>query len=92
MTSMRKLNRRLLRWERYAAKTGHESLRVRGSDPRRWLYGHTRAFDAVEIEQERRFWDEAPEVWLGGPAGEAALLADVAGGPNVGRTEREDAR
>jgi len=41
--------------------------------------GHIRAWNARELERERRFWDETPEVWLGGPAGEAALIADVFG-------------
>lgn len=84
MTSLRRLRRRLLRWERYAAKTGHESPRMgrsfsRWSNPASWLRGHCRAFDAVEIEVERRFWDETPEIWLGGPEGESALIADVLG-------------
>ncbi len=77
MASLRKLNRRLLRWERYAARTGHLSPRARWSDSRRWLVGHCRAFDAVEAETERRFWAETPEIWLGGPEGERSLIADV---------------
>lgn len=80
MSSLRKLRRRLLRWERYAAKTGHKSPRDSWSDARLWLPGHCRAFDAFEAEDDRRFWAETPEVWLGGPAGEAALIRDVLGG------------
>jgi hypothetical protein len=84
MASMRKLNRRLLAWRRYAHRT-YWNPRV--TSPR-WLRpgsavlcspGHTRAWDAVQLEEERRFWDETPEIWLGGPAGEAALIADVLG-------------
>ncbi|MEU7904139.1 hypothetical protein [Actinoplanes sp. NPDC049118] len=79
MTSMRKLNRRLLRWDRYAHRTYWNPRVTRP----RWMgrasiaFGHRRAWDAREKEQERRFWDETPEVWLGGPAGEAALIAGV---------------
>lgn len=79
MASMRKLRRRLLRWDRYAARLGRPSpalMRLSWDAP---LRGHARAYDAVEAETERRFWDEAPEVWLGGPSGEAALIADVLG-------------
>ena len=54
MSSMRKLKRRLLRWDRYAVKTGHQRPMSAGTDPRRWLRGHCRALDAVDIEQERR--------------------------------------
>ena len=79
---MRRLNRRLLRWHRYAHRT-YWNPRV--TSPR-WLLprsavlcspGHTRAWDAQQKEQERRFWDETPEIWLGGPEGEQALIADV---------------
>lgn len=51
---MRKLRRRLLRWERYAAKTGHKSPRHRWSDSRLWLHGHIQALDAIDAEQCRR--------------------------------------
>lgn len=40
--------------------------------------GLARAAAAVDAEEERRFLDETPEIWLGGPKGEAALLADLA--------------
>lgn len=75
MASMRKLRRRLLRWDRYAAKTKH-------GQPDWWqgevlVAGHYRARRAVEAEDERRFWAETPEIWLGGPEGERALIADV---------------
>lgn len=81
MASMRRLNRRLLRWRRYADKTYWNprvatpwwtTARSATCSP-----GHTRAWNAVQREVERRFWDETPEVWLGGPEGEAALIADV---------------
>lgn len=74
MTSMRKLKRRLLRWERY------DNRNVRSLDEARRVTvppGLTRASRAVEAEDDRRFWAETPEVWLGGPVGEAALIADV---------------
>jgi prepilin-type processing-associated H-X9-DG protein len=80
VTSMRQLNRRLARWHRYARRT-YWNPRV--SRPA-WMGpntamadGHVRARNAREAESERRFWDETPEIWLGGPAGEAALIADV---------------
>jgi hypothetical protein len=88
MTSMRRLNRRLLRWRRYAART-YWSPRM--TQPR-WMLprsavacspGHTRAWDALQREIERRCWAETPEVWLGGPAGEGALIGDVLGGCDV---------
>lgn len=97
MASMRKLSRRLLRWQRYAVTTGWTTewaKLVRSRPPAVWSYnsepgqrtyarrsrlllGLIQAAAAVEAEQERRAWDETPEVWLGGPAGEAALIADV---------------
>jgi hypothetical protein len=40
-------------------------------------FGHISAWNAREAERERRVWDEMPEIWLGGPEGEAALIADV---------------
>ena len=100
MTSLRKLRRRLLRWKRYTAKT--TGGRGRYGWEYRWPNGHVRAMLAVNAEEERRFWAETPEVWLGGLAGEAALIADVdpyAGyGPcyclgciGSGRCEHEDA-
>lgn len=76
MASLRRLRRRLLRWNRY----------VRHYPYSRWIAtppGHDRAAWAVADEEERRFWAETPEIWLGGPAGEAALLADVLGGCDV---------
>lgn len=78
MASMRKLRRRLHRWERYDRRyvgNGDDAqLRVKVPP------GFKRAGNAVEREDERRFWADTPEVWLGGPAGEAALIADVLGG------------
>lgn len=74
---MRRLNRRLQRWQRYAARYGYPSpaLIELSWDPP--LSGHKRAYRAVQAEEERRFWAETPEVWLGGPAGEAALIAGL---------------
>ena len=69
MTSMRKLNRRLRVWQRYTRRYPEQVP----------AKGHQRAALAVATEQDRRFWDETPEIWLGGPAGEAALVADVLG-------------
>lgn len=70
---MRKLRRRLLRWERYddRFRLGDYPAAVKVPP------GLTRADKAVEAEDERRFFAETPEVWLGGPSGEAALIADV---------------
>lgn len=78
MASMRKLNRRLLRWRRYA---DHVAFNPRIVQPWAWQppAGYRRAARAVEDEVERRFWDETPEIWLGGPEGEQALIADVLG-------------
>jgi hypothetical protein len=80
VTSMRKLNRRLARWRRYAART-YWNPRVTQPGPHPRLVppsrGHCRALDARDIEQERRFWVETPEIWLGGSDGERALIADV---------------
>ena len=80
MASMRKLRRRLTRWQRYAQRyrpgrwpRNYNVIRCDVRDPR----GFLRADIAVRREQERRFWDETPEVWMGGPEGEAALIADV---------------
>lgn len=76
MSSMRKLRRRLLRWQRYddhIDRNPYAARRVTVAP------GLRRAALAVEREEERRFWAETPEVWLGGPAGEAALIADVLG-------------
>lgn len=82
MASMRRLNRRLARWQRYARRyrpglwpRNHNVERCDVRDPR----GFARAHSAVYAERERRFWDETPELWLGGPAGGAALIADVLG-------------
>lgn len=103
MTSMRTLNRRLLRQQRYAVSTGWTSdwsglihSRVPSSWPsdevlvrktarrNRVPLGLIRAAAAVDDEQERRFWAETAEVWLGGPDGEAALIADVLDRPHSG--------
>lgn len=82
MASMTRLNRRLRRWDRYARKT-YWNPQV---SPPKWLRfgsavlcapGHVRAWEAREKEAERRFWDDTPEIWLGAPAGEAALIRDV---------------
>jgi hypothetical protein len=73
MASMRKLNRRLTRWRRYVERYPAECWHKLPS-------GYYRAGMAVKAEEERRFWDETPEIWLGGPEGEAALIADVLGG------------
>lgn len=78
MTSMRKLNRRLLRWHRYDARIARPLERARRV---KVPTGLRRAALAVEAEEERRFWAETPEVWLGGRAGEAAVIADVLGDP-----------
>jgi hypothetical protein len=86
MASMRRLNRRLLRWQRYARRyrpglwpRNYNVVRCDVRDPR----GFLRAYNAVQHEQERRFWDETPEIWLGGPAGEAALVAGVVSVPDI---------
>lgn len=72
MASMRRLNRRLLRWRRYAFRT---YWNPRHNRPRWVLHpgsavlcspGHTRAWGAVQREEERRFWDETPEIHLVG--------------------------
>jgi hypothetical protein len=68
---MRKLNRRLVRWRRYVDRWSGTSWKYRPP------HGYDRALRAVRAEEERRFWDETPEVWLGGPEGEAALIDDV---------------
>lgn len=47
MASLRRLNRRLLRWNRYAAKVGFDRINRRES-------GWQRAFDAVADERFRR--------------------------------------
>jgi len=80
MPSMRRLNRRLARWQRHARRyrpgrwpRNHNVRRCDVRDPR----GFIRAYKAWWDERERRFWDETPEIWLGGPEGEAALIADV---------------
>jgi hypothetical protein len=98
VASLRRLNRRLLRWQRYAIATGWTTdwgKLIRSRLPAEWGYnseagqrsyarrnriplGLARAAAAVDAEEERRFLDETPEVWLGGPEGEAALLADLA--------------
>lgn len=80
MSSMRKLRRRLRCWDRYAARYGLPSSVLADAVHIRLSFtGHRRAYLAVKAEDERRFWAETPEVWLGGPAGEAALIADVLG-------------
>jgi hypothetical protein len=74
VASLARLRRRLLRWNRYVQRYPYSP----------WIAtppGHDRAASAVADEEERRFWDETPEVWLGGPEGEAALVADVLGMP-----------
>lgn len=52
---MRRLNRRLQRWQRYAARYGYPSpaLMELSWDPP--LSGHKRAYRAVQAEEERRF-------------------------------------
>lgn len=79
MASMRKLRRRLLRWRRYGVKTAG-SLRTYGWS-HRYPSGYVRAMLAVNAEEERRFWAETPEIWLGGPERERALMLDVLGDP-----------
>lgn len=77
MASLRKLNRRLLRWRRWSRGNAPYTYSL---DPRPKIPpGHWRAWKAVTAEVDRRFWAETPEIWLGGPAGEAALIADVLG-------------
>ncbi len=73
MASRRRLRRRLLRWERYADQVGGNlsPREFRG----RPLSGYWRAFEAVH-GQEERIWEQRG-TWMGGPAGEAALIADV---------------
>lgn len=76
MASLRKLRRRAAVWCRYIGR--YRNLTTSASDP--WPHyppGYWRAKGAVDRLVERRFWDETPEVWLGGPDGEAALIADV---------------
>jgi hypothetical protein len=80
MTSLRKLRRRVLRWRRYdrrycRGQRGWASIHVKIPP------GMERAAKAVEREDFRRFWAEQPETWLGGPAGEAALIAAGLHGP-----------
>lgn len=80
MASMRKLRRRLLRWDRYAVRYGlPTSANADHAYARLAVTGHRRVYLAVKAEDERRFWDETPEIWLGGPAGEAALIRDTFG-------------
>jgi hypothetical protein len=43
----------------------------------RLLLGLVQAAAAVDVEEDRRFWADTLKVWLGGPAGEQALIADV---------------
>ena len=75
MASMRRLRRRLLCWERYADQIdGHLSPREHQGRPRS---GYWRAFEAVHGREER-IWEQHG-TWMGGPAGEAALIADVLG-------------
>lgn len=77
MASLRKLNRRLLRWRRWSRGNAPYTY---SPNPRPKIPpGHWRAWNAVRAEVDRRFWDETPEVWFGGPEGEAALIADVLG-------------
>lgn len=72
VASLRSLRRRLLRWERYADQVGGNfSPREFRGRPRS---GYWRAFEAVHGVEER-FWEQHG-TWMGGPAGEAALLAD----------------
>lgn len=52
MTSMRKLRRRLLRWQRYSTATGIHW--VFGASDRRRAKGHFRALEAVADLQYRR--------------------------------------
>lgn len=59
MASMTRLRRRLQRWQRYADRYGYPSPAVLMSswgDPLKALplVGHCRAWDAVEIQSERR--------------------------------------
>lgn len=75
MASMRTLRRRLRRWERYADQVGGNfSPREFHGSPRS---GYWRAFQAVHGVEER-IWEQHG-TWMGGPAGEAALIADVLG-------------
>jgi hypothetical protein len=56
VTSMRKLRRRLLRWQRYATRCDMPlpgALTVGWNEP---LAGHWRAFRAVNAEEDRRRW------------------------------------
>ncbi len=76
MASLRKLRRRMRTWRRYTARYRHLSASAR--DP--WPHlppGYWRAQHAVLREEERRFWAETPEIWMGGPEGEQVLIADV---------------
>jgi hypothetical protein len=65
MTSMRRLSRRLLRWERYADRVAFNQRIVQ---PWAWQppTGYRRAARAVEAERERRFWEETSEIHLVG--------------------------
>lgn len=83
MASLRKLNRRVVRWQRYADRTywNPRVTRPHWAGPNAVIaVGHRRAWKAREDEEVRRFLAETPEIWLGGPAGEAALIRDVLGG------------
>lgn len=76
MASLRKLNRRLLAWERYASKTGMPTA----SDPV-WLSwapplpGHRRAWAALDIELDRRFW--ADDYEPGRPVETATVVGEL---------------
>ncbi|SNY28957.1 hypothetical protein [Paractinoplanes atraurantiacus] len=76
MASLRKLRRRQLRWVRYDNRTARHD---RAIPPIKVPPGLIRAARRVEAEIDRRFWAETPEIWLGGPEGEAALIDDVLG-------------
>jgi hypothetical protein len=77
VASLRKLNRRLLRWRRWSRGNAPYTYSL---DPRPKIPpGHWRAWNAVVAEQDRRCWAETPEIWLGGPAGEQVLIRDVLG-------------
>lgn len=79
MASLRKLRRRLLRWDRYAQRYGYPSPKELLSlhvEPMTVLPlgGHCRAWDAVEIERERRwvravYWPTDLAAWGIDPPG-----------------------